>query len=134
MKEILRNSLKTALIFGVIGITVSLLVPPLVGVVMGSAAGTFGVVSAGHTLATALTFGFFGLLEPIVKPFGFIFGNDEAKKSSCAGEQEPGKQRGVVIRLSPERAEQPTIRWMKQIGDERSAAEQSPQSDAAAQR
>jgi hypothetical protein len=136
MKEMFRNSLKTALIFGIIGLALSFAVPPLVGLTMGtSAAGGFEVISVGNTLTTALTFCLFGAAEPLVKGlFGFVFGKDDAAKTADVQAKEPGKQQGVVIQFAPERSAQPEARWTKQINAERAAAEHAAQSDVAAQR
>ena len=128
MKEMFRNSLKTALIFGIIGIAASLIVPPLVTLVMGSsaAAGAFGVISAAHTASVALTFGLFGAAEPLVKGlFDFVFGKADVAKTADVAAKEPGKQRGIVIQMVPERSAQPAMKFTQQIDAERAAASQN---------
>ena len=131
MKEILRNSLKTALIFGIIGLAVSLAVPPLVGLIGSTLSlnvGTFGTIAMGHTLATTLTFSLFGAAEPLVKGlFGFVFGKDDAAKTADtqAKGASDGKQRGIVIQMVPERSAQPAMKFTQQIDAERAAASQN---------
>ncbi len=110
MKNILRDSLKTALIFGLIGIIASVAVPPLAGMVataLGVATTGIPAIGMGHTATVALTFGLFGFLEPIIKPvFNFAFGKSEPVKTGEAQGKEPGRHKSIVIQISP-RAEQP---------------------------
>jgi hypothetical protein len=114
MKEIVKEALKSSLLLALIGAAVAVAVPFVLASMLGAAtAGTLGVITGVGVLHTALLFGGFGLLDPIMRPlFSFIFGKDPPEQ---AGQTAPGKgpsdsrQFNINILQAPQQGQEQAI-------------------------
>ncbi len=115
MKQMVKDSLKGMIMFGLIGAVVGLGAPLVMGALLGAeTAGALGAVSVAGMLHTGVVFGLFGLLEPVVKTvFGFIFGE---KKEEAAKDQAPERKKvHLTIIQGPEMAQDVCQSGFRQI-------------------
>ena len=117
MKEIVRNSIRTGLIFAAIGAAVAVAVPlvmtGLVNMELLTTAGTHGApLELANVVNTSLVFGFFGILDPIFQPlFSFVFGSDKSKTDALppAQEKAQGQQINITVQQAPQQAQAPAV-------------------------